>query len=196
MKKLLSLLMCVMLCMMTLAPAMAENIAVETPAVFSFKLDDYKAFYDILCQQMLDGQSATWTVADDGKSVVASAEGLCDLTLYLNEEGAVQYMRVVATAGLTNLTEVATSYGVTVALGGMTALYNIDQDIMAKFEEEFNPLLESLMSDSEAMMSGETLRVDGTVAGMPTVLTVRFDLTSMSLILGFLYAPAGTVIAQ
>ncbi|MBQ8554521.1 MAG: hypothetical protein IJ438_01480 [Clostridia bacterium] len=198
MKKFLSLILSLMLCFGVMAPAMAEDLTVTQETSFSFDLATYQSIFDMLCQN-ITGTTPVWTVSEDGLSATASIEGYSDVVFALDAEGKVKNLTTMLLATSDTMNTVAANYGMIIAAAGVSVLMTEDETFATgdgpnTFATEFETLLNSLLSDIMSAITGETVKVIGTICETSCACTLSINIETMEFTFGFFMAPEGTVI--
>ncbi len=196
MKKLISLLLTLTLCLCALTPVTAEglgslfsNLQTSTaPEAFTCTFDPYKLYFDLLASSMFS-VDPVWSV-EDGKDV-ATITGYGKVYVAKNAEGYITSLNTSATFSASD-TSGANNFGMLVALIALTAkvaedINFLNSDIDA-YTNELLAVMYGLLSDSASALEGP-ISVSGYVGGDTATFTLGLTMETMQITFGFSYEP-------
>lgn len=190
MKKLISLMLALVLCLCALTPVMAEEADAAPAEAFLYTQEEYRQLFDVLAANMLQ-IVPEWTV--DGSMAMAALEGYGEVLVEMNDAGQVIRLSTNKVCALNDIQTSANALGMLVALSALGSKATEDMTFMTEeninvYTQELMSLLYSLMDNlGEAM--GSTVTVTGEVGGDTATFTMLIDVTTLSITFGFIYEP-------
>ena len=198
MKKIVSLLLAAMLCMCTMAPAMADGLAgllaqlnnIQNAEAFNYTLAEYQEMFDMLAGATLQA-TPVWT--NNGDTAVASIAGYGDVIVTLNAEGKVTKLNTEIACSLNNIETGANAFGMLVAVTAMSSKVIEDPnftsgDNIDNYTNELLGVMYGLMGDIAKALEGP-ISSTGEVADDTVTFTLAVDMEAMALVFGFVYEP-------
>lgn len=198
MKKIVSLLLAAMLCMCTMAPAMADGLAGllaqlnnnQNAEAFNYTLAEYQEMFDMLAGATLQA-TPVWT--NNGDTAVASIEGYGDVIVTLNAEGKVTKLNTEIACSLDNIETGANAFGMLVAVTALSSKVVEDPnftsgDNIDNYTNELLGVMYGLMGDIAKALEAP-ISSTGEVADDTVTFTLAVDMEAMALVFGFVYEP-------
>lgn len=198
MKKIVSLLLAAMLCMCTMAPAMADGLAgllaqlnnKQNAEAFNYTLAEYQEMFDMLAGATLQA-TPVWT--NNGDTAVASIAGYGDVIVTLNAEGKVTKLNTEIACSLNNIETGANAFGMLVAVTAMSSKAIEDPNFTSgnnidNYTNELLGVLYGLMGDIAKALEGP-ISSTGEVADDTVTFTLAMDMEAMAMVFGFVYEP-------
>ena len=193
MKKIVSLILALALCLCALTPAMAEGGLSASAAAFPYSFEDYKLQFDTLSTGMLQ-VAPVWSEADGNH--VATVAGFGEVVVEVNAQG--QITRLAAEQSFT-MEEIANAanFGMLVAMTATiskmtedpTFFSNVDADVYSN--ELMGPLQTLMGRINEALTA--PISSTAVVYGDMVTFTCSIDLAGPRVTYGFIYEPASAV---
>lgn len=196
MKKLVSLMLALVLCVCTLTPVMAEGLGSSllaqftTTATFDYTLADYQTMFNMLCSGTLS-VTPVWTV--EGTDNVATIEGYGEVIVTVNADGAVTKLSTSKVCTADDISNSANALGMLVAVTALSS--KATEDISFVTEENINAYTEELLNLLYSLMDkitdamDNTVSVTGELGGDKATFTMHIDMNTMAITFGFIYEP-------
>ena len=188
MKKLVSMLLALVLCLCALTPVMAET-AVEA---FPYTVEGYRTYFDVLAVSMF-GVSPAWTLSADGRSYNVDVPGYGTVEVALNAQGQITSFKSTLVATEDNVTTTSNAFGQLVALIALSSkaaedITFLTEENINQFTAELQGLLGEMLSRIAEAMEGP-LVVSGEVVGNTCSFSMLLDLNNMTINFGFIFQP-------
>lgn len=193
MKKLVSMLLALMLCLCGLTSAMAETATETTVEVFPYTVEDYKTYFDVLGYNLF-GEAPVWAATEDGQSLVATIESWGVAVVMLDELGQVTSLGTTIDISMEgDVTTESNKFGQMVALIALSS--KAAEDINSFTEENINTFTNSLMTLITSLMGSiadamtEPVVVSEEIGGNLCSFYMSLDMNTMTMSFGFLMEP-------
>lgn len=193
MKKLVSMLLALMLCLCGLTSAMAETATETTVEVFPYTVEDYKTWFDTFSSSMFEVTPA-WVTAEDGKSIAVTVAGYGDVKVELNDQGQITCFssNLIATEDTVETT--SNAFGQLVALIALSSKatedlsFLLSEENLQQFEIDLMSLLYNMIGRITEALEGP-LTVSGEVSGNLCTFSMLLDVNTMTINFGFMFQP-------
>lgn len=188
MKKLVSVLVALALCLCTLAPVMAET----TVEAFPYTLETYRMYFDLLATSMFE-VAPVWTTSADGTAATATVNGYGVVEMDINAAGQVTCFTTSLVANQNNASTVSNAFGQLIALLALSSktaedITFLTEENINQFTNELLGLLNELLGRMEEAL-GDTLVVSGEAGGNTCTFTMLLDVNTMTINFGFMFQP-------
>lgn len=192
MKKSVSLLLALLLCLAGLFPATAEESG--APAAFAFTLADFRGWHNTLIAQAGMDVEPVWTISEDGTMASADARELGRLTLSMNAAGMVTSLNVETALTAEDMQTGAYYFGGSAGLFVVALMAAEDPAClsdaagMAQMEAELSELISALFARMGEVAEGGIAQA-GRIAGHTATIYAAYDASGMALRLGITFVP-------